>query len=276
MWSWTSSAWWALLVGPLTIAVLGVLSGVAAPRADLPQVAFIGDSLTAHFTQAEQSVAGTSVFFVMPDTPFGQAMERCNADWQAVVIAADGLTAPAWPHRDGDWRPDADGFDRLEHLLAKKPDLVVLMLGTNDALHIGQTGRAESERDHLKRAYRNGMTRLIEAVSSDTRVLLLTLPPVIRPREGEVSFDVNKVEATLVEFNGWLAALAAHRVEVDLYDYRDGVMSLPGWERYYNDDGVHFWGNVDNRWGNVLAGDQVIRAVNALLERPGWHAKSHR
>ncbi|MEM1210907.1 MAG: SGNH/GDSL hydrolase family protein [Planctomycetota bacterium] len=248
---------------PLLVGLLALLSLYGTLHAEPVKVAFVGDSLTVHYTQAKQSVADTPVFHATPDTPLGQTIARHGGTWQAVVIAAHGLTAPAWPHRDGDWNPDPDGFNRLDLLLNEQPDLVVLMLGTNDALHIGRYADQTAPREQ---AYRAALARLLDVLHADTSVLLLTLPPVIEATPANTETDIAAVNRSLDRFNQHLQQLADQRNRTALFDYRAWVTSLDSWPAYYNDDGVHFWGNRNNIWGNVIARDRIVRAVDTHLK----------
>ncbi|MEM6550716.1 MAG: SGNH/GDSL hydrolase family protein [Planctomycetota bacterium] len=254
---------------PLLAGLFALLSVCGTVDAKPVKVAFIGDSPTVHYTQADQSLADTPVFHATPDTPLGQTLAKHNANWHAVVIAAHGLTTQAWPHRDGDWNPDPDGFNRLDLLLNEQPDLVVLMLGTNDALHIG---RHPDQADQREQAYRNALARLLDALPADTSVLLLTLPPIIEATPTNTEVDSATVNQTLDRFNQHLRQIAAERDRTALFDYRAWVTSLDNWPAYYNDDGVHFWGSLNNVWGNIIARDRIIQAVQAELQAP---APSH-
>ncbi|MEM6391698.1 MAG: SGNH/GDSL hydrolase family protein [Planctomycetota bacterium] len=253
----------ALLTG-----LFALLSVCGTVYAEPVKVAFIGDSLTVHYTQANQSVVDTPVFHAAPDNPLGQTLAKHNANWHAVVIAAHGLTAQTWPHRHhhaGDWNPDPDGFNRLDLLLAEKPDLVVLMLGTNDALHIGRHPDQAAPREQ---AYRTALARLLDALPDSTSVLLLTLPPVIEATPTNTETDVAAVNLSLDRFNQHLRQLTDQRDRTALFDYRGWVTSLDNWPAYYNDDGVHFWGSLNNVWGNIIARDRIIQAVQAELHAP--------
>ncbi len=141
-----------------------------------------------------------------------------HADWDIADHAISGATTVSW----------LEGGN-LDDVLAADPDIVVVMLGTNNAIKTVWDPTLEP-------LFYTGMETILNAIA-DRPVLLMTPPPV-RP-----DFEFATIATPLldVDFNEFLFQEAAARSNVTLWDFHDWVTDHPNWEDFSN-DGVHFWG----------------------------------
>lgn len=157
---------------------------------------------------------------------------------------------------------DADG---VAALLAHDPDVVALMLGTNDANRaswnpVGYDSRYYEPMSEIFNAideYANGRSR------APTVVLLNLLPTLEENLAPSVDADF-ATRVTETEFNPWLAEQAESRGYL-LADVHSLITSQPNWQAMYN-DGIHLWG--DGERGYYLMADFVAALSIAAVPEP--------
>ncbi|MCC6731020.1 MAG: hypothetical protein IT208_16975 [Chthonomonadales bacterium] len=207
-----------------TVFLLCIVLAPAA-RAGL-RVVTVGDSITNGYT------------------PYLAA--ELGADWTVIGKGASGHSARQYFEQD------------LDDALAADPDIVCIMLGTNDAV------RARTSLFNLVR-FRNGMSGILDRLASfrngrDRRplVLLATVMPIVAP-----SPWVDAEPFIEEEINPWIRAASAER-GVGLVDIGAQIQRQPDWLSLYR-EGVHLT-PAGYRWMVRVWG----AAVRAVVDPSCW------
>lgn len=119
---------------------------------------------------------------------------------------------------------------------AKDADLVIIMLGTNDATKI-ENGQPKFDWETVKPAYKAAYQALIndyKAVNPDIEIVMMTSPPVVDGNNLSISNDIleNKTYPLQLEI--------AEELGIKLIDTRAYVKSLSGGYEGIFKDGIHF------------------------------------
>ena len=211
-----------LFVRPLVIAVSLVVALLPIPAVGRVAVA-TGDSLTNGYFQ---QIASDDTWF---------------------MVASGGTTAMRYVGLQPDPNAGNVAHDFAADTLSHAPDVIVFLLGTNDAVH------PESW-------FANTYAPLISDVfsrfqASGAKVVLVTPIPII-----ETGYeDANQRLADL--YNPWLRQQAADR-GFFLLDLWSEIQALPDWELLYS-DGFHL--HAQNHAGFKWMADQVELAALAVL-----------
>lgn len=152
--------------------------------------------------------------------------------------------------------PDAcsgDYRDFAADVLQQDPDVIVFMLGTNDAI------QSVPDPNMITR-YRQNIAAVFEVFgtavnSAGRRPIVVVAAPI--PIPGHPAADVLLRDT----FNPWLARQAGDRGFAHL-DLHAGIQQLPHWQIYYN-DGVHLWalGGTGYQWMAETVRDRVLAAL---------------
>ncbi len=144
--------------------------------------------------------------------------------------------------------------DYAADVLASEPDVIVFMLGTNDAAAGVDTA-----------TYQANITTVFDAFSTsvypDGRapiVVVNTLVPIIK--NGYEAANAKIAE----QINPWLIAQAG-QYGFTLVDVGAEIQSLPNWQNLYN-DGIHLWAN--NAQGYYWMAERVAAQVATLTTDP--------
>ncbi len=207
-----------------------------ASSAGTVRVVATGDSLTLHMMQAGA---------------LGAALVAREQTYDLGYIAVGGTTAPRY---DGlELNPETDSYDDFTLLaLAHDPDLVTLMLGTNDAL------RTRTTPDTFAQFVASMTHILAQYDATGVTVVLATPPPILRPGG---RFDLAR--GTLHnEVLPWIRN-QKWRPNVYLLDVNERIQQLPNFESLYVADHLIHLNSAGNRW---LA-EQYVQGIEAAQER---------
>ncbi len=158
-------------------------------------VACIGDSLT-HGNVGQSWVDYLRLEF--KDTIFLNEGINANTSWQVL--------------------------QRLEPILVCKPDVIILMIGTNDALGSFdvKSGLRYKRNNKLPEVptfdkYKEYLPKIIERLSVSSKVAICTLPPIGENKESKVNQHVN-------QFNDFIKIVAKQK-NIDLLQVSDSLWS---------------------------------------------------
>ena len=141
----------------------------------------------------------------------------------------------------------ADGVE-----FVKDADLVIIMLGTNDATKI-ENGQPKFAWDTVKPAYKAAYQALIndyKAVNPDIEIVMMTSPPVLSENTLSISNEILDTKTYALQLE------IAEELGIKLLDFRAYVKSLSGGYDDYYRDGVHF-----NEAGAQLFADFVAKGI---------------
>jgi lysophospholipase L1-like esterase len=100
---------------------------------------------------------------------------------------------------------------RLEPILACKPDIVILMIGSNDVMASFNKKSGESYRRNNKlpevptfESYQKLLPKLIDSLSASSKIAICTLPPIGENKDSIVNNHVNK-------FNKFIELIAKNK-----------------------------------------------------------------
>ena len=113
---------------------------------------------------------------------------------------------------------------RLDPILQCKPDLIILMIGTNDALGSfdKDSGLRYKKNNNLPEApsldkYKEQLSELIDKIAIQSKVAICTLPPIGENMDSEVNNHVN-------EFNDYIELVATQK-NISLLTVSDALWS---------------------------------------------------
>ena len=115
-------------------------------------------------------------------------------------------------------------LQRLDPILECKPDLIILMIGTNDALGSFDmnSGLRYKKNNNLPEVpslekYKEQLLELIDKIAFQSKVAICTLPPIGENMDSEVNKHVN-------EFNDYIELVATHK-KISLLTVSDALWS---------------------------------------------------
>jgi len=115
-------------------------------------------------------------------------------------------------------------LQRLGPILKCKPDLVILMIGTNDALGSFDMNSGLRYKKNNKlpevpslKKYKEHLNELIDKIGIQSKIAICTLPPIGEKMDSEVNKHVN-------EFNDYIELVATHK-KISLLTVSDALWS---------------------------------------------------
>jgi len=181
-----------------------------------------------------------------------------------VVFLGDSITLRWGPAVYNLLPPDVDDagvggntaqlmYARLPGILARRPETVVLLAGTNDVADEVYRAEAQSRSPMLDFSYVREI--IFRCQSAGVRVVLGTIPPMLQPDR----------EAQVLRWNGELKRIAA-AYGVDVADYFTVFLKPDGTPNasLYISDGVHPVAAAFNRMLRVIK--PILRAPAGLPE----------
>jgi lysophospholipase L1-like esterase len=167
---------------------------------------------------------------------------------------------------------------RLEPILACKPDIVILMIGSNDVMASFNKKSGESYRRNNKlpevptfESYQKLLPKLIDSLSAISKIAICTLPPIGENKDSIVNNHVNKfnkfIELTAKNKNITLlpvSKLLREDLSIRTYPSRSDYdpSTLPIIRRIYGGAVQHYifkksWDEVAKSKGQWILFDQV-------------------
>ena len=167
---------------------------------------------------------------------------------------------------------------RLEPILACKPDIVILMIGSNDVMASFNKKSGESYRRNNKlpevptfESYQKLLPKLIDSLSTISKIAICTLPPIGENKDSIVNNHVNKfnkfIELTAKNKNITLlpvSKLLREDLSIRTYPSRSDYdpSTLPIIKRIYGGAVQHYifkksWDEVAKSKGQWILFDQV-------------------
>jgi lysophospholipase L1-like esterase len=167
---------------------------------------------------------------------------------------------------------------RLEPILACKPDIVILMIGSNDVMASFNKKSGESYRRNNKlpevptfESYQKLLPKLIDSLSASSKIAICTLPPIGENKDSIVNNHVNKfnkfIELTAKNKNITLlpvSKLLRENLSIRTYPSRSDYdpSTLPIIRRIYGGAVQHYifkksWDEVAKSKGQWILFDQV-------------------
>ena len=167
---------------------------------------------------------------------------------------------------------------RLESILACKPDIVILMIGSNDVMASFNKKSGESYRRNNKlpevptfESYQKLLPKLIDSLSASSKIAICTLPPIGENKDSIVNNHVNKfnkfIELTAKNKNITLlpvSKLLREDLSIRTYPSRSDYdpSTLPIIRRIYGGAVQHYifkksWDEVAKSKGQWILFDQV-------------------
>jgi lysophospholipase L1-like esterase len=167
---------------------------------------------------------------------------------------------------------------RLEPILACKPDIVILMIGSNDVMASFNKKSGESYRRNNKlpevptfESYQKLLPKLIDSLSASSKIAICTLPPIGENKDSIVNNHVNKfnkfIELTAKNKNITLlpvSKLLREDLSIRTYPSRSDYdpSTLPIIRRIYGGAVQHYifkksWDEVAKSKGQWILFDQV-------------------
>lgn len=140
---------------------------------------------------------------------------------------------------------------RYEQSVSLEPDIVVLMLGTNDTKEENWKG---------SEAFRKDYEALIEEYEKlDTKPTVILLTPPVLYQSGEIITDVRASSDSIVSEEAQVILEIGNEKELSVINLYELTGSHPEW---YNTDGVHL-----NAEGAAAIADEVAREIKNLEEK---------
>jgi len=167
---------------------------------------------------------------------------------------------------------------RLEPILVSKPDIVILMIGSNDVMASFNKKSGESYRRNNKlpevptfESYQKLLPKLIDSLSTISKIAICTLPPIGENKDSIVNNHVNKfnkfIELTAKNKNITLlpvSKLLREDLSIRTYPSRSDYdpSTLPIIKRIYGGAVQHYifkksWDEVAKSKGQWILFDQV-------------------
>ena len=178
--------------------------------------------------------------------------KRTYPDILATLLNADVVKSAVAGHSTG------QAMSRLEsEVLPSKPDVVVILFGTNDI-------RVDNKKVHVPREkFRGNLTKMVtDCQKVGAKVVLCTLPPINAKayfeRHDKGVYDDNGGLASLIEDYRSIASEVAKGNDATLVDLNNLLADEPEW---LSSDGVH-----PSEMGNAILAKHISAAVGPLLK----------
>ncbi len=182
---------WASIALPYTATHAAEMAIKAEGRATLPtgvhRVLVLGDSITYSGTYA----ANIETYFLLRNG-------RQAVEWMNLGLSSETVSGLSEPGHAGGQFPRPDLHERLARVLTQtKPDLVIACYGMNDGIY--------QPLDATRfQAFKDGMTRLHDAVTKAGATILHATPPTY-DRQGPKEF----YDEVLQKYSDWLLSRRA-------------------------------------------------------------------
>lgn len=235
-----------LLVGALlSLLAGGTFSSSPVQAEDVIRVACVGDSLTDGYTSSKGNKGAKA---------YPSRLQELLGDGYAVTNCGK---SSATLLNDGNRQYKVFGAAEYNNSLRSKPDIVIMMLGTNDSKEEiwNINGRTDQEAQAEFRKDVEALAAEYQAINPQVRILFATSPKVFSPREDYdirtriIDEQIAPLQRQIAEENGW-----------ELVDMNELTADM--WTMYNPADGIHF---TDN--GYLYEAECMYTAITGKMDR---------
>ncbi|WP_179049859.1 SGNH/GDSL hydrolase family protein [Nostoc sp. TCL26-01] len=222
------------------------------------KVMSLGDSLCANnITVLRQTVAatkfGSTIDWVgtKKDSKHSDRDNECHGGWSAAQVwqkSGANIRLPGWEKQPGSVR---------DWVQKTKPDVVLVMLGTND--FFGDKVRGDKTSGLLKESL-PGIIDSILSIRPQAAVVVASIPPF--KWDIQKGVDQNKTKTTANEFlKQYISQLSAQKKRIFFVDMHTAIINQSNQENIFSPDGVHL-----NNQGNKLIAEEWSCALKTVLQ----------
>lgn len=222
------------------------------------KVMSLGDSLCANNIKAlrstlERTKFGSRIDWVgtKQDGAYKDSANECRGGWSAAqVLQKPGANVrlPAWEKRPGSVRNWVD---------STKPDIVLIMIGTND--FFGGKERGDDTSGSLKESLQ-GIINSVYSVRPKATIVVASIPPFKWNIDKGV--DRNKTKTTANAFlKQFVTRLSAQKKRIVFLDMHTAILARLRQGNIFEQDGLHF-----NAEGNKFIAEQWTNALMKVMQ----------
>lgn len=244
--------WSYVGLGAMLLCFLPVATAVTATK-----VMSLGDSLCANNivvlrSAVQKTKFGSTIDWVgtKKDGAYTDPDNECHGGWSAAQILQQpklNVRLPSWEKKPGNIR---------DWVKATKPDVVLMMLGTND--FYGSDERGDKTSEFLKKSLQ-GIIDDIFLLRPQARVVVASIPPFKWDIQNGVDTNQTKTKANAF-LKQRVLQLRAQGKRIFFLDMHAAVLAQLKQDDILSSDGIHF-----NDSGNKFIAQQWIRALFAVL-----------
>ncbi|BCL35531.1 SGNH/GDSL hydrolase family protein [Nostoc sp. MS1] len=222
------------------------------------KVMSLGDSLCANNITAlrnavERTKFGAKIDWVgtKKDGTYKDSDNECHGGWSAAqVLQKPGANVrlPAWEKQPGSVRNWVE---------STKPDIVLIMIGTND--FFGSKERGDDTSGSLKESLQ-GIIDNIYAVRPKASIVIASIPPF--KWNIDKGKDTNQTKTTTNEFLQQLVTrLSAQKKRIYFLDMHAAILARLRQSNIFQNDGLHL-----NNEGNQFMAEQWTNALTKVIQ----------
>ncbi|OKH30463.1 hypothetical protein NIES2101_42340 [Calothrix sp. HK-06] len=246
-----TNRWGNVSLAAVLMCFLPVTSASSATK-----VMSLGDSLCANNIAVLRSAVAQTKFRstidwvgTKKDGAYTDPDNECRGGWSAAQVLQPKLNVrlPSWEKKPGSIR---------DWVQATKPDVVLMMLGTND--FFGSDERGDNTSKYLTKSLQ-GIIDDILLRSPKARIVVASIPPFKWDIQKGVDTNQTKTKANAF-LKQRVQKLRAQGKQIFFLDMHAAVLAQLKQGDILSSDGIHF-----NELGNKFIAQQWIRALKALL-----------
>lgn len=222
------------------------------------KVMSLGDSLCANNIKAlrnavERTKFGSKIDWVgtKKDGAYKDSDNECRGGWSAAqVLQKPGANVrlPAWENRPGSVRNWVE---------STKPDIVLIMIGTND--FFGSKDRGDDTSGSLKESLQ-GIINNIYTIRPNAAIVVASIPPF--KWNIDKGIDTNKTKTTTNAFlKQFVTRLSAQNQRIYFLDMHAAILARSRQSNIFQNDGLHF-----NDEGNKFIAEQWTNALTKVIQ----------
>jgi hypothetical protein len=221
------------------------------------KVMSLGDSLCANNIKAlrstvERTQFGSKIDWVgtKKDGAYKDSENECRGGWSAAQILQEPrakVRLPSWENRPGSVR---------DWVASTKPDIVLMMIGTND--FFGSKDRGDDTSGSLKESLQ-GTINNIYSLRPNATIIIASIPPF--KWNIDKGIDTNKTKTTTNAFLKQLVTrLSAQNKRIVFLDMHAAILARLRQGNIFQSDGLHF-----NDEGNKFMAEQWTNALMKVM-----------
>lgn len=244
--------WGYIILGAILLCFLPVKTATAATK-----VMSLGDSLCANNIAVLRSTVAQTKFKstidwvgTKKDGAYNDPDNQCHGGWSAAQVLQkpkSNVRLPSWEKKPGSIR---------DWVQSTKPDVVLMMLGTND--FFGSDERGDNTSNYLTKSLQ-GIIDEILLLRPQARIVVASVPPFKWDIKNGV--DTNQTKTKVNAFlKQRVQKLRAQGKQIFFLDMHAAVLAQLKQDDILSSDGVHFSDS-----GNKFIAQQWIRILKTLL-----------